>query len=49
MAWSQALVQVGTLKNRVQKVVILTLAVAVNGVFAMAQWTRDPGGRGFGG
>ncbi|MDP7047873.1 MAG: DUF4159 domain-containing protein [Verrucomicrobiota bacterium] len=29
-----------------QKIVILTLAVAVTGVFAMAQWTRDPGGRG---
>ena len=46
----QALGQAETLKNRVQKILILTLAVAVTGVFAMAQWTRDPGGRGrFGG
>jgi hypothetical protein len=52
--WSgQALNQAGLLKNWAQKIVLSMLAVALLGAAAVAQWTRDPGGRsgrgGFGG
>lgn len=47
---SRAFLKEDKLKSRLQKIIILAIAVSVAGMFAMAQWTRDPGSRSrFGG
>ena len=43
---SQTLDQARTLKTRIQKIVLSILAVILLAAAAVAQWTRDPGGRG---